>query len=292
MDFFKKFMNRELFPAIPTLPEEPKPTDEKPITIEKPQIEEINADDTQTIISFLRLEIKERFFKLGFKPIEYYAKIKQQEIQNGELKIIALKENGEVIASGIVVLKNGVLGTEIKENESWNAGIAVETEKQKRGIGRQIVAAQNSIAKESGKDFILTGSSIDNAPSMRVILESGYRLNGIKDYRHNKDKEQPDKSNIYYRYRKALKDGGDELATTTQGKNWVDEVKDRNLELFDGIIDEFTPDQILLDPINVEQVMSAINNGYKGVRLLIPKDFDDPKSISKNLVIFVKDKNS
>lgn len=282
-------MNREIPPITSIPPKESKLVDERLTTPEKPRIEEINADDTQTIISFLRLEIKERFLEIkDGKTIEDYAKIKQQEIQKGELKIIALKENGEVIASGIVVLKNGVLGKEIKENESWNAGIAVDTEKQKRGIGRQIVAEQNRIAKESGKDFILTGSSIDNAPSMRVILESGYRLNGIKDYRYNKDEEQPDKSNIYYRYRKALKDDGDELITMTQGKNWVDEVKEKKLELFDGDIDEFASDQILIDPINVEQVMSAINNGYKGVRLLIPKDFDDPKSISKNLVVFIR----
>ena len=231
----------------------------------------VDPKSRDDVSSYYQFEIDQGFSKVNPKTtFEKMIDFRQQQIRDGKLKVLMAKGGDQVIATAVVVLENGTMGKKLNQDEAWAAGTVVDKTIQGLGIGEKIAREEDKIALEAGKKYILTIITNDNFSSMRVYMKIGYQLEGI-------DKREEETN---YIYRKNLLETQPQIDwQTAMGENPV---------IFEGKIDESTPDRILIDPNNDQAVQQALDNNYRGIHLLTPKDLRNPDKIDRNLIVFAK----
>ena len=251
----------------------PKPVREPENKNEQITISPISPESTDDISAYYQFEVDQGFSQVNPKTtFDKMVDFRQQQIKENKLKVAMAKEGDQIVATTVVILENGTMGKQIKDDEAWAAGTVVLPEKRGSGIGEKMAEAQDKIAREAGKKSILTAITNNNYPSMRLRLKVGYHLEGI-DQRKNETN---------YKYRKNL------AAESPKDNNWKGMVEAGELKIFEGELNDSSPSEILIDPGNVKQIQNALNNNYEGVYLLRPEDFEEPGQINNNLVVFVK----
>lgn len=237
-------------------------------------ISQIDSESRDDISSYYQFEIDQGFSQIHPKStFDSMVDYRQKQIKENKLKIVMAKEGDQLVSTAVVVLENGTMGKEIKEDEAWAAGTVVDSKKRGSGIGEKIAEEQDRIAKEAGKKSILTCITNDNHPSMRLYMKVGYRLDGIDER----------KNETNYTYRKNID------AELMDGKmNWKEKVKAGELAIVEGKINDSSPKEVLINPNDIERVQNALNSDYEGVYLLRPEDFKKPSPIDNNLIVFTK----
>jgi L-amino acid N-acyltransferase YncA len=244
---------------------------EKAENMEQITTSAVDPEDIDNVADYYKFEIDNDFSKVPEQStFEKMAAFRQKQIQENKLQVIKATENGKTIGTSIVVLENGTMGKNIKDNEAWAAGTVIDKSKRGQGIGEKLSYEQDRIAREAGKESILTTISQDNFPSMRLRLKVGYELDGID--------ERSDETNYFYRKNLINNDKIE--------KDWTQEVESGKLKLLETDEKE-VDDEILVDPNNKELIAELLLKGYRGINLLRPEDFTDKKTIDKNLLIFV-----
>lgn len=244
------------------------------IETEKPQLSiyQIDPESRDDIVAYYQFEIDQGFSSVSPQTtFEKMVDFRQQQIRDGKLRVLMIKDGNQVVATAVVALESGTIGKTFNQDEAWAAGTVVDKTKQGLGIGQKIAEEEDSVAIEAGKRAILTCIANNNFPSMRVYMKIGYQLESV-------DKRE-DETN--YVYRKNLK-----IEQTKT--DWTAKVGE-NPVAFQGEIDETTPDIILIDPNDEQMIQKALDNKYKGVYLLTPKDLKDPEKLDQNLVVFAKE---
>lgn len=240
--------------------------------------EEISADNPDAIRAYLQFEIDNGFTTLDPRTtLDGQTRFRQQQLQDGKLRVVTCREDSELIGTSVVVLKDGTMDKEIAPNEAYAAGTLVRPDKRNGGIGEKAAAEQDRIAREAGKTALRTVIAQNNAPSARLRMKVGYRLEGIEE-RPATD-ERPGEVN--YAYRK-------DLTQKVQTRPWKNEVVAGNLSWADAVTPE-SPAELLIDPQNTGAVKQALALEYRGVALLRPEDFEDPKPIDRNALVFVRE---
>lgn len=248
---------------------------EKAENIEQITTSAVDPEDINNVADYYKFEIDNDFSKVPEQStFEKMTVFRQKQIQENKLQVIKATENGKTIGTSIVVLENGTMGKNIKDNEAWAAGTVIDKSKRGQGIGEKLSYEQDRIARAAGKESILTTISPDNFPSMRLRLKVGYELYGID--------ERSDETNYFYRKNLIHNDKIE--------KDWIPEVESGKLRLLDADNKE-TDDEVLVDPNNKDLVAKLLAKGYNGVNLLRPEDFADKKIIDKNLLVFVNTTN-
>jgi hypothetical protein len=235
---------------------------------------DVTPDDIDSISDYYRFEIEQGFSEIPEKSsFENMVKYRQGQLARGELSITIMKEDNKIIGTVVTVLKDGAMGKKIEPNEAWAAGTVVAKDKQNLGLGKKLVDEQERIARLAEKEAILTTIKNDNYSSMRAYLKSDYQLEAL----------DPREDEMDYIYKKDLTKSND---ITT---DWKDEWSKGKLKLDDGVesVGEIT-DQVLVDPRNSELIEKLLANDYRGVYLLWSEDFEDPKPIDKELLVFKK----
>ena len=241
--------------------------EEKPLIISQ-----LDSEDAAGIAAYYQFEVAHGFSELNEKKtLAGMTAFRQRQIRENKLQVAVAKEGDKLAATSVIVLENGTMGKEIQDNEAWAAGTVVLSGKRGLGIGEQMSAAQDRIAKSAGKESILTTITNDNYPSMRLRLKVGYVLEGVGQR----------EDEVSYKYRKDL------VNEAGVSRNWKEEMALGRLEAVTDIT-ESSAEQILIDPNNADQVKQALDKGYKGVYLLSPRDFGEPKPIDKNLIVFTR----
>ncbi len=242
---------------------------EKAKNIEQITTSAVDPEDIDNVADYYQFEINNDFSKVPEQStFEKMVAFRQKQIRENKLQVIKAVETGKTIGTSIVILENGTMGKNIKDDEAWAAGTVIDKSKRSQGIGEKLSYEQDRIAREAGKESILTTISQDNFPSMRLRLKVGYELDGID--------ERSDETNYFYRKNLINNDKIE--------KDWVQEVELGKLKLSNG---EEVDDEILVDPNNKELIQILLDKGYKGVNLLRPEDFINKKIIDKNLLVFV-----
>jgi L-amino acid N-acyltransferase YncA len=248
---------------------------EKAENIEQMKTSVVDPENIDNVADYYKFEIDNDFSKVPEQSsFEKMAAFRQKQIKENKLQVIKATEKGKIIGTSIVVLENGTMGKNIKDNEAWAAGTVIDKSKRSQGIGEKLSYEQDRIAREAGKESILTTISQDNFPSMRLRLKVGYELDGID--------ERSDEINYFYR--KNL------INNNKIEKDWAQEAELGKLRLSEKN-DEENGDEVLVDPNNKELIKDLLDKGYKGVHLLRPEDFTDKKTIDKNLLVFVNTAN-
>lgn len=246
---------------------DPVREEEKPLTITR-----LDPEDAASIAAYYQFEVDHGFSELNEKKsLAGMTAFRQRQIKENKLQVAVAKQGDKLVATSVIVLESGTMGKEIQDNEAWAAGTVVLSGKRGLGIGEQMSAEQDRIAREAGKESILTTITNDNHPSMRLRMKVGYRLEGIE--------EREDETN--YKYRKDL------VNEAGESKDWQEEIKQGRLAVAVDI-NKSSPEQILIEPSNAGQIQQALENGYQGVYLLRPGDFKAEKPIAKNLIIFTR----
>jgi L-amino acid N-acyltransferase YncA len=244
---------------------------EKAENIEQITTSVVNPEDIENVADYYQFEIDNDFSQVPEQSsFEKMTAFRQRQIKENKLQVIKATEDGQTIGTSIVVLENGTMGKNIKDNEAWAAGTVIDKSKMGQGIGEKLSYEQDRIARAAGKESILTTISQDNFPSMRLRLKVGYELDGID--------ERSDEINYFYR--KNL------ISNDKIEKDWAQAVASGGLKLLENN-DEVADDEILVDPNNKALIEKLLLQGYKGVHLLRPEDFSDHQTIDKNLLVFV-----
>lgn len=245
-------------------------------------ISRIDSEDRAGIGDYYQHEINQGFADSEKDEAAFKRRIdfRQSQIRTGKLKVAMAKDGGKLMATSVVVLENGTMGKNIKPDEAWAAGTVVLKGHQGQHIGSQMSAEQDAIAREAGKRFMVTKIASDNFPSMRLRMNVGYCLEGVEhnvhetDYLYRKDLQQPENFN----------------------HEWTKAVREGNLAAFEGGLSDSSPNQILIDPADIEHVRMATVANYRGVFLLRPEDFGkaagQDKPISRNMIVFKREKAS
>jgi len=234
-------------------------------------ISAVDPEDIDSVADYYKFEVDNDFEKIPKEStFEKRTAFRQKQIQENKLQVIKATENGKTIGTSVIVLENGTMGKNIKYNEAWAAGTVIDKSKRGQGIGEKLSYEQDRIAREAGKESILTTISPDNFPSMRLRLKVGYELDGID--------ERSDEINYFYRKNLIHNDKIE--------KDWTKEVESGKLKLSE-IDGEEVDDEVLVDPNNKELIAQLLGKGYKGTHLLRPEDFTNRRTIDKNLLIFV-----
>ena len=238
-------------------------------------ISRIDPEDRDGIEAYYKFEVDHGFSEIDPKKttLDGMVDFRQTQMREEKLKVAVANEGDELVATSVVVLENGTMGKEMGEDEAYAAGTVVMDGKRGGGIGEKMAAEQDKIAREAGKKSMVTVITNTNHPSMRLRMKTGYRLEGV-EYRADE---------VNYRYRKDL------TGETEESIDWVVEVADGRLNQYSGDFDSTAPDQILIDPENQGAVEVAIEQGYQGMHLLRPEDFNkgnEGATIEKNMVVF------
>ena len=235
--------------------------------------ERISPEDRDQITRYLQFEVDQGFTKINPNTtFEKMVDFRSRQLREGKLQVAIASEGDDLVATSVVVLENGTMGRDIEKDEAWAGGTVVREGMRGKGIGETMAAEQEAICREAGKNSILTVIDHDNYPSMRLRMKVGYELEGIND----NDRV------VSYRYRKVLHDNLGDPADRTK-------LNIGDLSLYDGEINEKSPNEILLAPGDVERVRLALENNYRGKQLIRPEDStDSERRIEKNLVIFVR----
>lgn len=236
-------------------------------------ISRVNPEEEDDIAAYYQFEVDQGFSQINPKTnFDDMVNFRQRQLRDHKLEVAMIKDGDKVVATTIVVLENGTMGKQIQDGEAWAAGTLVLPEKRGLGIGEKMSEEQDKIAKEAGRNSILTAIARDNYPSMRLRMKVGYRLEKI-DRRNDKTD---------YIYCKDL------IAEPPRDRGWKEKAESGNLKIFTGEINDSSPGEILIDPNNEQQIQSALNNDYQGVYLLRPEDFTGHEPIDNNLVVFVR----
>jgi len=232
---------------------------------------QIKAEDIDAVADYYQFEVDNGFSSIPEQTdFEGMVKYRQKQIQENKLQVVRAQEKEKTIGTSVVILESGTMGKEIKENEAWAAGTVIDKSRRGQGIGEKLSDEQDRIAREAGKEAILTTITKDNLASMRLRLKVGYELDGIN--------KREDETN--YLYKK-------DLVNNKDGKDWPHEVESGKLKLLE-LDEEEIDEQVLVDPDNEKLVEQLLNKGYKGVYLLRPKDFENKESVDRNMLVFVK----
>ncbi|MBI2427014.1 MAG: hypothetical protein HYV34_04155 [Candidatus Kerfeldbacteria bacterium] len=243
--------------------------------------EEISADNPNAIRAYLQFEIDNGFTTLDPRTtLDGQVAFRGQQLRSGKLRVIAAREGNELTATSVVVLENGTMGKDISPNEAYAAGTLVRPDKRSGGIGERAAAEQDRIAREAGKTALRTVIAKNNAPSARLRMKVGYRLEGIEE--RPATQERP--SEVNYAYRK-------DLTQEVEARQWKNNVLAGNLHRVDAV-GEDSPPELMIDSQNTEAVKQALALEYRGVALLRPEDFDDPRPLDRNAIVFVRETSS
>lgn len=237
-------------------------------------ISRVSPDDQRGVEEFLRFEVDQGFTTMvGSQTFEQKLALRQGQVSADKLRVATAKEGDEVVATSEIVLVNGTKGKQVGADEAWASGTLVAPQKRGAGIGEKMAAWQDDMARDAGKKFILTGIAQHNHPSLRLRMKVGYELEDVVG--------DPDAGEIDFTLRK-------DLSQPPAGKDWAKEVLDGRAAAYRGAITEQTPEQLLIDPEDADQVRSALQSGYRGKFLLRPEDFTEEKKIDKNFIVFVR----
>ena len=241
---------------------------EKEINISK-----ISPDNLENIKEYYQFEINNGFSELALNDsLEDMAKYRKGQMERDELKILKAQEKNELVATTIVVLKNGTMGKKLQEDEAHLAGIVVNPESEGKGVGEKMFRKADQVAQEAGKKSILTVIDENNYPSIRLTTKMGYSLVDV----HKKRKDKP----IEYKYRKAFYDSNE------RNKDYfIKAVEIGVLELLKEDFDENLPKQILIDPEDSQRMEKVLELGYQGVFVLKPEEHNKG---DKSLMVFEK----
>ncbi|MDX9892896.1 MAG: GNAT family N-acetyltransferase [Patescibacteria group bacterium] len=233
----------------------------------------LTPDDTASIAEYYQFEINQGFSQVPEQSsLEGMIAWRQKQIQEGKLQVAVARQEGKIVGTAVMALENEIMGKKLQPNEAWAAGTVVDKRLSGQGVGRGLVEQEDEIARQAGKEAILTTITQDNLPSMRLYLKSGYSLEALD--------EREDE--ICYRYRKDLKESG----RSDQG--WVKAVEQGELKPLDAEIDEQTPNQILISPQDSLKVKAALEAGYRGVQLVSPRDFEEQEVLDQAYLVFTK----
>lgn len=237
-----------------------------------PDIKQIDPEDVSSIAAYYQFELDHDFSTLhDGTTLESMAEYRQQQMRDGKLAVSAIQEQGKVMASTEVVLVSGTKGISLQPHEARASGTLVDPKLRGQGIGELLAAEQDRIAEAAGKTEIITTIDNDNYPSLRLRLNVGYRLEGMK-----RDKEP-----IEYSFRKQLEH------KPSVKKNLGEERAAGRLPIVEAI-NESTPDQVLIRSDQADIIESALTEGYKGIFLLKPDDIPDDPEINTNYLVFAK----
>jgi hypothetical protein len=233
--------------------------------------EKINPDNLEEVADYFKFEMDQGFTQLNpDTTFEGMVKYRQRQIREGKMQIATIKQDKETLGTVVVVLENGTMGKKLKPDEAWASGNVVKKEKRSMGLGRKLAETEENIAREAGKNSILTHITQDNFSSMRVYMNIGYRLEGVDKREHETN----------YLYRKNLDKREPSIS-------FLAELKDKNLNLFEGDVDETTPDEVLVDPLNNDQIEKMLDANYRGVCLIRPEEVNNSE-IKSNMIVFAR----
>ncbi|MFA6410923.1 MAG: GNAT family N-acetyltransferase [Candidatus Buchananbacteria bacterium] len=240
----------------------------------------IDPENKQDVSDYYQFEIDQGFTTVNPKTtFEKMIAFRQTQLREQKLKVAVAKEGDKIVSTGVVVLENGTLGRELESNEAGAGGVVVSQEKRNSGIGEMMARQQLQIAREAGKESIVSYIDRGNDPSFRLHLKLGYRLEGIR-----KNQDDSGQEKIDFKIRNQLNDESEQ-------KNWIEEVLSGRLVIVNQI-ETNNPNSILIDPNNEQLIEQALTQGYRGVFLLRPKDFEgknkDQGGLDKNYFIFSK----
>lgn len=241
---------------------------------EKFSFSEVDFNDINSVRDYYQFEIDQGFSSVPEKSsFESMAKFRQKQLGEGKMRIAVIKENGATIGTAVLVLENGTMGKNIKEDESWAAGTVVDKDKRSMGVGEKLVELQDEMAIKSGKKEILTTISNDNFASMRLYMKSGFKLDGIdkREYETN------------FTYRKKL--GTEEVGSN----NWKGEIESGKAKLYKQGEKIKSSDLFLVDPEDENAVEELLRDDFRGVYLVRPEEFPESDIVKKNLMIFKKE---
>ena len=198
---------------------------------------QIKAEDIDAVADYYQFEVDNGFSSIPEQTdFEGMVKYRQKQIQENKLQVVRAQEKEKTIGTSVVILESGTMGKEIKENEAWAAGTVIDKSRRGQGIGEKLSDEQDRIAREAGKEAILTTITKDNLASMRLRLKVGYELDGIN--------KREDETN--YLYKK-------DLVNNKDGKDWPHEVESGKLKLLE-LDEEEIDEQVLVDPDNEKLV--------------------------------------
>lgn len=239
-------------------------------------IDRVQADDRKAVADYYGFEVEHGFSSVHPQDtMDNMVNFRQTQIRDGKLAVAMIRQDGKVIATTVVVLKAGAMGKNINSTEAYAAGTLVDPSLRGQGIGEQLSATQDTIAREAGKESIITLVKNDNLPSLRLRLKTGYRLEGIV---------QQDDGEIDFQLRKKL------VNRPSVKKNLRAEWEAGRLPIVTDTVTTTAAEQIAVDPSNTLLVEQALAQGYKGVYLLRPGDLPEVEG-QPNLLVFVKAEN-
>ncbi|MFH0951779.1 MAG: GNAT family N-acetyltransferase [Patescibacteria group bacterium] len=239
----------------------------------------IEPDDLDGIRAYYSFELQHDFAKdlpgkTREQTIDAQAKYRQSQMRDGKLQVAVVKDGEKIIGTSVVVMESGTMGKIIAEDEAYAAGTLVDPDERGQGIGRQLANVQERLAREKGKTSIITAIEDKNSASMNLRMNIGYKLEGI-----DKRKDEMD-----YLYRKDLTE-----VEIQSDNNWTEEVIGGRLAYSEGEITKDSPAQLLIEPNDHQRVAQALDQGYRGVSLLRPEDFQDQPGVDKNTIVFTRD---
>lgn len=241
------------------------------------KIDRVQPDDRQAVADYFGFEVDNGFSSVHPQDtFDNMVSFRQGQMRDGKLTVAMVREGGKVIATSVVVLKEGTMGKQITPTEAYAAGTLVAPDLRGSGIGERLSATQDDIAREAGKESIITLVKDDNLPSLRLRLKTGYRVEAVV--------RQPD-GEVDFKLRKNLAN------EPSIKKNLQAEWDAGQLPIVSDVAGVGGSDQILVDPKNISLIEQVIAQGYKGVYLLRPGELSDVPELSENVLVFAKAEN-
>jgi hypothetical protein len=240
------------------------------------QISAVNPENPEEVMAYLQFEEANNYWQpREGDTIENFASYRQRLIKENKLQVITAREGEKMVGVAMVVLADGTMGRKLAEDEASAADTLVASDKRGQGILEKISEGRERIARTAGKKSMITKIDDDNWASMRSHLRLGYQVESFAGY--DSDTKKP-----HYQYRKDL------IKETGPTKDWVKEYLAGQIATAPVEINNQSPDQILVDPLNENLVDEVTKKGYRGVYLLRPDDFEDPTKLDKNYLVFIK----
>lgn len=250
-----------------------------------PAISHVDPEDRAAVAAYYKFEVDNGFSAVHPKTtFEEMVDYRQQQLRGGKLKVVIGREGNEPVATSVVVLEPGTMGKQFRrKTEAWAGGTVVAPDRRGERIGERMASMQDEIARKAGRRFLLTNIEHDNTASMRLRMRVGFEIDGVET-RKPVIMEQLDPL-VAYRYRKDL---WQEPAAPPDVRS---DVISGTVRVWNGQIDERTPDRILLDPKDSNAIGSALENSYRGKWLVLPDDFEKgERPIDRPFLLFVRAK--
>jgi len=236
----------------------------------------IDPADKQAVADYYQFEVDQGSSTINPKTtFEGMVNFRQTQLRDGKLTIAVAKEGGKIVSTGVVVLENGALGRELQPNEAGAGGVVVDKDKRNTGIGEMMAKQQIQMARDGGKESIVSHIDKGNDASFRLHLKLGYQLESIRRQPGENDEKKVD-----FKIRHNLEDNFSPV-------DWAKEVSNQRLSAINEITPS-SPGQILIASENDQLIQQALEQGYQGVYLLRPTDFEDSTVLDKNYLVFTK----